>query len=198
MRIGIDVNGVLRDTIGKFKQTYEKFLIEKSEVFENDEFEYKITEPIDSLTLTNHFTFKDEEEYLSFMFEEFPMQIFGHAGSTELSTFHDLQDFYLENRDKHEITIFSQEKGKTKPATLFFLSKFGCEVESVKFYNQTTVDRLWEDYDLILTSDPELLSKVTIFTILIKYNTEYNKNSKITWNVDTFKEFNELIKKEIK
>ncbi len=56
----------------------------------------------------------------------------------------------------------------------------------------------WEDYDLILTSDPELLSKVTIFTILIKYNTEYNKNSKITWNVDTFKEFNELIKKEIK
>ena len=32
MRIGIDVNGVLRDTIGKFKQTYEKFLIEKSEI----------------------------------------------------------------------------------------------------------------------------------------------------------------------
>ena len=48
MRIGIDVNGVLRDTIGKFKQTYEKFLIEKSEIFENDEFEYKITEPIDT------------------------------------------------------------------------------------------------------------------------------------------------------
>ena len=31
MKIGIDINGVLRDTIGKFEQTYEKFLIEKNE-----------------------------------------------------------------------------------------------------------------------------------------------------------------------
>ena len=29
MRIGIDVNGVLRDTLGKFDQLYEKHLIEK-------------------------------------------------------------------------------------------------------------------------------------------------------------------------
>jgi hypothetical protein len=29
MRIGIDVNGVLRDTIGKFDQLYEKNLIDK-------------------------------------------------------------------------------------------------------------------------------------------------------------------------
>ena len=28
MRVAIDVNGVLRDTIGKFKQLYEKHLIE--------------------------------------------------------------------------------------------------------------------------------------------------------------------------
>ena len=29
MKIGIDVNGVLRDTLGKFDQLYEKHLIEK-------------------------------------------------------------------------------------------------------------------------------------------------------------------------
>ena len=43
MKIGIDVNGVLRDTIGKFKTTYEKFLMENNS--ENSEsenpFEYK-------------------------------------------------------------------------------------------------------------------------------------------------------------
>jgi hypothetical protein len=44
MRIGIEVNGVLRDTIEKFKQVYEKHLIEKNEddfvnkTFEIDEF----------------------------------------------------------------------------------------------------------------------------------------------------------------
>ena len=35
MKIGIDINGVLRDTIGKFEQTYEKFLIEKNEEMDN-------------------------------------------------------------------------------------------------------------------------------------------------------------------
>ena len=35
MKIGIDINGVLRDTIGKFEQTYEKFLIEKNEDMDN-------------------------------------------------------------------------------------------------------------------------------------------------------------------
>ena len=35
MKIGVDINGVLRDTIGKFEQTYEKFLIEKNEEMDN-------------------------------------------------------------------------------------------------------------------------------------------------------------------
>jgi hypothetical protein len=30
MKIGIDINGVLRDTIGKFKTVYEKFLIDNN------------------------------------------------------------------------------------------------------------------------------------------------------------------------
>jgi hypothetical protein len=57
MKIGIDINGVLRDTIGKFKTTYEKFLIDNN--LENSEsenpFEYVINEPINSLDLMNHF-----------------------------------------------------------------------------------------------------------------------------------------------
>ena len=31
MRIGIEINGVLRDTIGKFTQLYEKHLIDEIE-----------------------------------------------------------------------------------------------------------------------------------------------------------------------
>ena len=40
MKIGIEINGVLRDTIGKFTQLYEKHMIEENEsdnqVFEMD------------------------------------------------------------------------------------------------------------------------------------------------------------------
>ena len=54
MRIGIEINGVLRNTLGKIEQTYQKFLIDKTEGIENeDSFEYGITLPIDSLDLKN-------------------------------------------------------------------------------------------------------------------------------------------------
>jgi hypothetical protein len=38
MRIGIEVNGVLRNTLGKLEQTYQKFMIDKTEgiEYEND------------------------------------------------------------------------------------------------------------------------------------------------------------------
>ncbi len=58
MRIGIEINGVLRDTLGKIEQTYQKFLIDKTDGIEDDEsFEYKMTYPINSLTLNEHFSF---------------------------------------------------------------------------------------------------------------------------------------------
>lgn len=80
MKIGVDINGVLRDTIGKFKTVYDKFLIEQTDGIENEEgFEYKIIEPIDSLDLFNHFLFPSKEDMFSFMYEECPMEIFGHA-----------------------------------------------------------------------------------------------------------------------
>ena len=31
MRIGIELNGVLRNTLGKIEQTYQKYMIEKME-----------------------------------------------------------------------------------------------------------------------------------------------------------------------
>ncbi len=88
MRIGIEINGVLRNTLGKIEQTYQKFMIDKTDGIEvEDDFEYKITYPINTLDLKNHFTFKDDEEIYSFLYEEFPMEIFGHSQSTEYSTF---------------------------------------------------------------------------------------------------------------
>jgi len=65
------------------------------------------------------------------MYEEHPMEIFGHSPSVEMSTMNDLNEFYYEMRDNHDILIVSDEIGKSKPASLFFLSKFGCLVEKV-------------------------------------------------------------------
>ncbi len=51
MRIGIEMNGVLRDTLLKFRQLYEKFNIDlMPELEEGQEpvFKYEVVEPIDS------------------------------------------------------------------------------------------------------------------------------------------------------
>ena len=150
-KIGIEINGVLRDTISKFIQLYEKNMIEENEtennlksfdidmsgntdlVIEEENFKYEIKNEVTSLNLMNHFSFKNEDELYSFTYEDFAMQIFGHAGSSETFTFNDLNEIYLKYRDNNELLIVSDEMGRSKPASLFFLSKFGCQLEKVNF-----------------------------------------------------------------
>jgi hypothetical protein len=195
MRISIDVNGVLRDTLGKIEQIYQKFFIEDYVKEENEEeFEYSMDLPVTSIDLINHFKFKNEEDLFSFLYVDFPMNIFGHAGSSENSTFHVLNEIYLDLRDSHDLNIISDEIGKSKPATLFFLSKYGCQLETVKFYSTITEDWVWNNSDIILTSNPKLLEKKVDGKILVKYETSYNTESYSDYSIKSLEEFKELYK----
>jgi hypothetical protein len=120
MKIAIEVNGVLRDTVKKIEQVYEKFYVENI-LNEQRDFEYGVISPITSLKIQDHLKFKDEDEVYDFLYTEHCMEIFGHAPSVEYSSLLDLNDFYFDMRDNHEIMIISDEIGKSKPATLFFL-----------------------------------------------------------------------------
>jgi hypothetical protein len=211
MRIGIEINGVLRDTIGKISQVYQKHLIDGYQDYfsgktykldmsgntEDDtdysEFEYGIIGEVTSLNLMNHFKFKSEDELYSFLYKEHTMEIFGHAGSTELSGMIDLNDFYLEMRDNHEIIIVSDEIGKSKPASLFFLSKFGCLVESVKFYSECTIKSLWDSIDILLTANNDLLLNYPDNKIIIKYETRYNSEINSIHSISKIKQLKDKI-----
>ena len=209
-RIGIEINGVLRDTIGKFTQVYEKHMVEelddenktyeidlsgntKENTTENN-FEYKIINDVTSLELMSHFTFKDSDELYSFMYEDFVMQIFGHAGSTETFTFNDLNDFYINFRDNYDIIIVSDEMGRSKPASLFFLSKFGCLVENIKFYSNSTLQNLWDSLDILVSANPKLIENAPENKTVIKYETPYNKNVTCEYEITELKKLNEIIK----
>jgi hypothetical protein len=195
MRIGIEINGVLRNTIDKVEKTYQKFMIDITDGIEGDDsFKYEIKKPIDSLNLKEHFTFPEEKDFFSFLYEEFPMEIFGHAQSLEYSTFNDLNDFYLDYRDNLDILIVSDEIGKSKPASLFFLSKFGCLIEKIKFYNNLTIKSMWNEIDILLTSNPDLLLNYPTNKIIIKYNTDYNKDIKSEHEISSIKELKDKIK----
>jgi len=195
MRIGIEINGVLRNTVGKIEQTYQKFMIDKTEGIEDENtFEYKMNLPVTSLELSNYFSFRDNEELFSFLYEEFPMEIFGHSQSSEYTTFNDLNDIYVKLRDNHDLLIVSDEIGKSKPASLFFLSKFGCLLEKVKFYSNSTINSMWDEIDVLLTSNPSLLLEYPSNKIVIKYETEYNKQTPHTHTIKSIREFESKLK----
>jgi hypothetical protein len=151
-------------------------------------FKYEVIEPVDSLDLLKHFTFPSNDEFYSFMYEEHPMEIFGHSPSVEMSTMNYLNEFYYEMRDNHDILIVSDEIGKSKPASLFFLSKFGCLVEKVKFYSESTIDSMWSEIDVLLTANPNLLLNYPKDKKVIKFETEYNKQVDSDLTITTLKE----------
>jgi hypothetical protein len=164
-------------------------------IVENESFEYKLLENVDSLNLMSHFAFKSEDELYDFLYQEFAMQIFGHAESTEMHTFHTLNDVYIKYRNSNDFLILSDEIGKSKPATLFFLSKFGCQLEKVKFYSDTTKNSIWDEVDILITSNPNLIDEHPSDKVIIKFKTDYNKKNKSKHEISSLSELDECLQK---
>jgi hypothetical protein len=218
-KIGIEINGVLRDTISKFTDLYEKHLvdshfnestdktyeiefsgdtdevIELNENVEVNNFEYKVLSPVTSLDLGSHFSFPSKDELYSFMYEEYTMELFGHAPSTEMLSFNLLNDIYYNLRDTYDLMIVSDEIGRSKPSSLFFLSKFGCLVEKVFFYSEITKNDMLGEVDILLTANPDLLLNKPDNKIIIKFITDYNKNIKSEYEISSLSDLELTIKK---
>lgn len=213
MRIAFDVNGVLRDTFLKSEQIYQKFYIdefdrektssynEETEEFEVDniedeKFEYSLNLPVTSLdNLEEHFKFPNKDDLFNFFYIDFPMQIFGHAPSVSASTFNDLNEIYEELRDNHDILIVSDEIQKSKPATLFFLSKYGSLIEKIKFYSNITINSMWDEVDILITANPNLLKTPPKGKTVVKFETSYNNEVESLYTIKNIKEFKELYDK---
>ena len=217
-RIGIEINGVLRDTIGKFTELYEKHLLDTnqygstnrtyeiefsgdtdevtslSENVDANWFDYKILSPVTTLDLEKHFTFRNKEEIYSFMYEEYTMELFGHSSSTEMNTFNMLNDIYHNLRDIYDLSIVSDEIGKSKPSSLFFLSKFGCLLEKIFFYSEITKNDMWDGVDILLTANPNLLLNKPSDKIVIKFETAYNKDIITEHSISSLHEFEDKLK----
>ena len=193
MKIGIEVNGVLRNTLKKIQEVYEKWDIDNPLLLEEDSKKNKIISDVTTLELKNHLPFQTEEEIFNFLYDEYTMEIFGHAGSMEYSSMNDLNELYLELRDEHEIWILSDEITKSKPATLFFLSKFGCLVENYKFYSKITLSSMWDTIDCLVTDNPELLNNHPKNKTLIKYKSTYNSHITTQHEVEYLKDIKQKI-----
>lgn len=212
MKIAIEINDIIRNVFLKASQVYEKFYLDSENeettseydenndewvVNESEKFEYGLNLPVNSLDLINHFKFKNNEDLYDFFYVDFPMQIFGHAPSVSANTFNIINELYVNLRDNNEISLISDEMGKSKPATLFFLSKYGSMIENIKFYSNVTIDKIISEFDIIITSNPNIIQNKNNRPIIVKYNTPYNIDLISDYNINSVLEIEPIINKII-
>ena len=130
MKVGITLDGVVRDFITKFEAVYDKYFPEELE--EGEELPER---DINSLDLLDHFEFSGGTTELNkFMYVDAALEIFGHAGEVKLNSIEHLNQLHNLIEDLgHTPIVISKELNNSKPATLFFLSKLSTKINNIIF-----------------------------------------------------------------
>jgi hypothetical protein len=192
MEIFVSIDGVLRNTLDKFDYHYKDYFI-FSDTESEETFEYSVTTPIRNDNIIDSYKFQSLDEFNKFIYIDFPMEIYGHASLSYLQAATELNSFIFENKDELNITLIGlSEKGKSKPATLFFLSKNGVMSDTIMFKSLDDIKDLWGKCDIWITDNKEIIDSCPTNKKSIKFNTSYNNHFTNTLEINKLSE----IKKE--
>ena len=198
MEIYISIDGVIRNTIQKFDYHYnDAFLADDIQFEEGNSFEYGITEPIQNNNLLDSYNFQSKEEFENFLFIEYPIEIFGHAGLSYSTTFTDLHKIIFDNPYHNFTLIGLDELGKSRPATLFFLSKNGFLGNNIKFIKSDDINEMWSKCDIWVTDNKNIVDSCPENKIVYKFNTTYNQYFTNKKEISKLTEIQELWSKSL-
>lgn len=176
MEVYVSVDGVLRNTLQKFDYHYKDYFL-NTESESEETFDYLIkNNPTSIKNILNTYNFHSEEEFKKFLYFDFPIEIFGHAGLSYSQAATEFNTMIFDNPNVTFTLVGLSEKGKAKPATLFFLSKNGILCDNVKFSTYENIDDLWKNCDVWITDDEHVVSKCPKNKLSIKFNTYYNNH----------------------
>lgn len=186
MKIAIDLNDVIRAFTSQFASLYKKNI---DRTFDIDDLD------IWTNNLLNIFPFKDRKEYLSFIYDDYALELNGFSEMMHKNMGSRMTDWYEEVQDLEEVpdfTIISTgEYDRTIGATYFFLSKLAAKIRKVNLYLKE--DNVWDDYDVIITANPAILSIKPVDKISVKINAPYNTESESDYEFESFIELMEDI-----
>ena len=169
MNIAIDINDTLRWYLGQLEYTVNKYHNYGKEHLDIDK------DPITDFNLFNYFGFKTKRDLHDFSFNEASLEIFGHAPEQTdgLTTLFNRFLMDIEDDEEHKIILTSREVNNSIPATFFFLSKTLNKAKDVRFYYN--YDNQWDNVDLMITANPELIKLKPKGKKVIKVDTTYNR-----------------------
>ena len=213
MEIFISIDGVLRNTLQKFEYHYiESFLnsdideqrrsmelddngeiIEINEVPAVIDFDYRVTYPVRNDEIRNSFTFQSDEEYENFLYIEYPVEIFGHAGISYQGVFTDLHKLMFDHPE-HNFTIIGMDQfNKAKPSTLFFLSRNGFMGNNIKFVKSGKLMDVWENCDLWVTDSKQIINSCPTDKQVFKFKTIYNEHFNTPIEINKLSEIENIL-----
>jgi energy-coupling factor transporter ATP-binding protein EcfA2 len=98
--------------------------------------------------------------------------IISHKGDILFDKFTNIIRFDKE----HNFTIVGMDElGKSKPATLFFLSKNGFIGNNIKFIKSDEISDMWTKCDYWITDSEKIITECPKEKNVIKFNTPYNQ-----------------------
>ena len=190
MRIGIELNGIVRDVNKQVIKYYKKDI---NPSFDDKKVNYNVLNIIDSLDL------KSKKAKFEFMYVDYPYEIFGCAPTMDRHLSNAINNWIIDlnNREdgKYDLKLFSlKEEGLSIQSTYYFLGKIGCRVREMFFPKDGA--SMWDECDVIITTNENIVinkpegKKVVLIhkddiSDDLKKKADYNYNSLMEVITDT-------------
>ena len=214
MKIGISINGVLRDFFGRIENIHTKYFnpedgqevqvkdydLEKWLWFPKEEIVRKEMEFNPNFNMKEFLADENSDNHLvevvddeitveDFVYDKCCLEIFGYADEIVDGAVQSVNDLELHLKmtgKEHKMIITSREAGRSVPSTLFFLSKTGCMIQDIKFTMGTTDG--WEFVDVMVTDHPEILNSKPEGKKVIKIEKPFNQEIPADYTVKSVRE----------
>ena len=213
MKIGVSIDGVLRDFLGQVEETHKKYFPTeegKEDIIVNDyDLEKWVTFPDEEVKQGemefnpefNEDDFLESEEDTKlvkvtkkvtleeFLYEKCTVEIFGYADESITSAVETLNQLIIDN-PRHEFILISREGGMAIPSTLFFLAKTKSSCPNIKFVKEYS--KVWDYVDVMITDHPKILATKPTDKLSIVVDKKYNEEVKQSGTrIKTIKEIDE-------
>lgn len=213
MKIGVSIDGVLRDFLGQVEETHKKYFPTeegKEDIIVNDyDLEKWVTFPDEEVNQGemdfnpefNEDTFLESEEDTElvkvtkkvtleeFLYEKCTVELFGYADESITSAVETLNQLIIDN-PRHEFILISREGGMAIPSTLFFLAKTKSSCPNIKFVKEYS--KVWDYVDVMITDHPKILATKPTDKLSIVVDKKYNEEVKQSGTrIKTIKEIDE-------
>ena len=184
MKIAITLDDVIRNKSKQILKIYQKYV--------NPDFD------VDAVELTtNNFQeilgFETKQEYQKFLYEDYVFEIFAEAEAVEKMLDKKLNLWLLSLGDEEvdepiEVILTNPfEFNASIGFTHFFLSKMATRVRETFFPLDSSTT--WDRCDVLITAEPKLIKEKPEGKVVIKIETDYNKDLDADYTYKSLSDF---------